>query len=184
MTKLQSKYRFLFAGGGTGGHLFPAVAVAEQIKEMKPEAEVLFIGTKGKIEEKIVPKLGFKFKSIWIKGLARKFDFQNLLFPLRLLISMIQSLLINMAYKPRVAVGSGGYVAGPAIWGASVMGAKIILIEQNSYPGVTTRLLERYANEVHISFEDSKKYLRRNNIQHLTGNRLTDFAYPMKKKLY
>jgi len=176
MRNAQSKYRFLFAGGGTGGHLFPAVAVAEQIREMKPEADILFIGTKDRIEGRVVPKLGFKFRSIWIKGFSRKINFENLLFPMKLFVSVIQSLIINFSFRPKVAIGSGGYVAGPAIWAASVMGAKIILIEQNSYPGVTTRLLERYASEVHLSFQESKKYLRREKVHQLTGN-------PVRKNL-
>jgi UDP-N-acetylglucosamine--N-acetylmuramyl-(pentapeptide) pyrophosphoryl-undecaprenol N-acetylglucosamine transferase len=176
MSNVQSKYKFLFAGGGTGGHLFPAVAVAEQIRELKPEADILFIGTKDKIEGKVVPKLGFKFKSIWIKGFSRKISLENLLFPLKLFVSAIQSLIIKISFKPKVAIGSGGYVAGPGIWAASFMGAKVILLEQNSYPGVTTRLLERYANEVHLSFEESKKYLRKEKIHHFTGN-------PVRKNL-
>lgn len=166
----NNTYRFLFAGGGTGGHLYPAIAVAEQIKKLKPESEILFVGTKDKIEGRVVPKLGYQFKSIWIKGFSRKFNLSNLLFPVRLLISMMQSVLIAMKFKPKVAIGSGGYVAGPAIWGASVMGSKIVLMESNSYPGITTRLLERYADEIHLSFEDSKKYLRRQNILKVTGN--------------
>ncbi|MBT8381806.1 MAG: undecaprenyldiphospho-muramoylpentapeptide beta-N-acetylglucosaminyltransferase [Ignavibacteriaceae bacterium] len=170
------KYKLLFTGGGTGGHLFPAVAVAEHIKEMKPAAEILFVGTKNKIEGKIIPKLGFAFKSIWIQGFYRKFDLRNLLFPVRLIVSLLQSLFINIVYKPNIAIGSGGYAAGPVIWAAWILGAKIILIEQNSYPGVTTRLLERYANEVHLSFEDSKKYLKRKEIHRLTGN-------PIRKNL-
>jgi UDP-N-acetylglucosamine--N-acetylmuramyl-(pentapeptide) pyrophosphoryl-undecaprenol N-acetylglucosamine transferase len=176
MSSKDSRYRFLFAGGGTGGHLYPAIAVADQIKTMKPEAEILFVGTKNKIEGTVVPKLGYRFKSIWIKGFARKFNLENLLFPLKLFVSAIQSLLINISFKPKVAIGSGGYVSGPAIWGASIMGAKIILLEQNSYPGVTTRLLERKAQEIHISFEDSKKYLRNQNVLILTGN-------PVRKNL-
>lgn len=176
MSNAQSKYRFLFAGGGTGGHLFPAVAVAEQIREMKPEADILFIGTKDRIEGRVVPKLGFKFKSIWIKGFSRKINFENLLFPIKLFVSVIQSLVINISFRPKVAIGSGGYVTGPVIWAASVLGAKIILLEQNSYPGVTTRLLERYASEVHLSFQESKKYLRREKIHHITGN-------PVRKNL-
>lgn len=176
MSNVRNKYRFLFAGGGTGGHLFPAVAVAEQIREMKPDADILFVGTKNRIEGRVVPKLGFKFKSIWIKGFSRKIKIENLMFPLKLFVSVVQALVINIFFKPNVAIGSGGYVAGPAIWAAYVVGAKIILIEQNSYPGVTTRLLERYANEVHLSFEESKKYLRKENIHQLTGN-------PVRKNL-
>lgn len=181
MSNEPSKYRFLFAGGGTGGHLFPAVAVAEQIKELKPEADILFIGRKDKIEGKLVPKLGYKFKSIWIKGFSRKISLENILFPLQLIVSMIQSLIINISFRPKVAIGSGGYVAGPAIWAGSVMGAKIILLEQNSYPGITTRLLERYANQVHLSFSESKKYLRRESLHHLTGNPVRKNLGMMKK---
>jgi UDP-N-acetylglucosamine--N-acetylmuramyl-(pentapeptide) pyrophosphoryl-undecaprenol N-acetylglucosamine transferase len=176
MNGKKTRYRILFAGGGTGGHLFPALAVAEQIKNMKPETEILFVGSKTKIEGKVVPKLGYAFKSIWIKGFSRKFKLENVLFPIKLVVSIIQSLLINMQFKPGVAIGSGGYVSGPAIFGASAMGAKIILLEQNSYPGITTRLLERFANEVHISFEDTKKYLKRKSISRLTGN-------PVRKNL-
>ncbi len=170
------KYKFLFAGGGTGGHLFPAVAVAQKIKELKPESEILFIGTKNKIEARVIPTLGYAFKTIWISGFSRRITLLNFLFPIKLLVSSIQSLVINILHKPNIAIGSGGYVAGPAIWAAWVLGAKIILLEQNSYPGVTTRLLERFAKEIHLSFEDSKKYLKRKEILRLSGN-------PVRKNL-
>jgi len=195
MSNGKTRYKFLFAGGGTGGHLFPAIAVAEQIKMMKPEAEILFVGTKNRIEGKTIPKLGYSFKSIWVKGFSRKFTLENLLFPLKLFVSAVQSLLINARFNPRVAIGSGGYVAGPAIWGASVLGAKIILLEQNSYPGITTRLLEKRADEIHISFEDSSKYLKKQKILLTTGNpvrrdlgtidkveALTGFGFSAEKK--
>ncbi|MDD5607220.1 MAG: undecaprenyldiphospho-muramoylpentapeptide beta-N-acetylglucosaminyltransferase [Ignavibacterium sp.] len=168
--KKVTPYRFLFAGGGTGGHLYPAIAVANEIKKIKPESEIIFVGTKSRIEGRVVPKLGYGFKSIWIKGFARKFNFENFLFPLKLFVSLIQSVVISFRFKPKVAIGSGGYVAGPAIWGASVLGAKIILMESNSYPGITTRLLERYADELHVAFEDSKKYLRKPEKVKVTGN--------------
>ncbi|HCY76923.1 MAG TPA: undecaprenyldiphospho-muramoylpentapeptide beta-N-acetylglucosaminyltransferase [Ignavibacteriales bacterium] len=176
MKNNNTPYRFLFAGGGTGGHLYPAIAVADEIKRLKPESEIIFVGTKSKIEGRVIPKLGYGFKSIWIKGFARKFNLENLIFPIKLIVSAFQSLFISFRFKPRVAIGSGGYVAGPAIWGASVMGAKIILMESNSYPGVTTRLLERFADEVHVSFEDSKKYLHKIDKIKLTGN-------PVRKEL-
>ncbi len=156
----KKEYRFLFAGGGTGGHLFPAVAVAEKIKSKIPDAEILFVGSKSKIEGKVIPSLGFKFRPIWIKGFSRKFSVENILFPFKVIVSIMQSLAINMNFKPQVAIGSGGYAAGPAIYAASLLGAKVILLEQNSFPGVTTRLLEKYADEIHISFEDSKKYFK------------------------
>ena len=176
MSRKKNRYRILFAGGGTGGHLFPAIAVAERIKSMKPETEILFVGTRSKIEGKVVPKLGYNFKSIWVKGFSRQFRLENILFPLKLFVSVVQSLIINFRFKPIVAIGSGGYVSGPAIFGASIMGAKVILLEQNSFPGITTRLLERFADELHISFEDTKNYLKRKNISQLTGN-------PVRKNL-
>lgn len=190
---MQSNFRILFAGGGTGGHLFPALAVAESLRKLMPDAAILFVGNKNKIEGRVVPKLGFNFKSIWIKGFARRLSFANLLFPVRLTVSLFQSLIINMKFKPNVAIGSGGYVAGPAIWGAKVMGAKILLLEQNSYPGVTTRILAKYANEIHVSYVDSKKYFnekekvfisgcptRRNEV--LTDNKSNTFGFHESKK--
>ena len=163
-------YRFIITGGGTGGHLYPALAVAQQIKQMKPEAEILFVGAKGRIESRVVPEYGINFKPIWVSGFSRKLTLNNLLFPVKLVVSMVQSLLINFSFKPRVAIGCGAYVSGPVIWAASVMGSKIILLEQNSYPGVTNRMLEKKANEIHITFEESKKYFRQQEKLLLTGN--------------
>ena len=182
MTAKRKTYRFLFAGGGTGGHLFPAVAVAEKIRSMIPEADILFVGTKSKIEGSVVPKLGFKFKPIWIKGFSRKLNFDNFLFPLKLIVSIFQSIIININHKPLVAIGSGGYVSGPAIFGSNLIGAKIILLEQNSFPGVTTRLLERYADEIHITFEDSKKYFKNKKKLLLTGNPVRENLNLINKK--
>ncbi|MBI9070475.1 MAG: undecaprenyldiphospho-muramoylpentapeptide beta-N-acetylglucosaminyltransferase [Melioribacteraceae bacterium] len=166
----KNKYRFIIAAGGTGGHLYPAIAVAQSIKELKPEAEFLFVGTSRKIEARVVPQLGFNFKSIWISGLSRKITLKNILFPLKLVIGSIQALMLNIKFKPSVAIGAGAYVSGPVLWSASLLGSKIMLLEQNSYPGVTNRMLEKKANEIHISFEDSKKYFRFSEKLLLSGN--------------
>ena len=181
--KKNTPYRFLFAGGGTGGHLFPAVAVAEKIRLLKPEAEILFLGTRSKIEGSVVPKLGFQFKPIWIKGFARKFALENFLFPLKLVVSVVQSMFYCMKFKPQVAVGSGGYVAGPALFAANLFGAKIMLLEQNSFPGITTRMLEKYAEEIHLSYESSKKYFKRNKPLFLTGNPVRNVNALLEKKV-
>lgn len=168
--KNKTKYRFLFAGGGTGGHLYPALAVAQQIRAIIPEGEILFIGSKDKIESRVVPEYGFDFRGITISGFARKFDLNNLAFPFKLIYSSLKCLIINFTYKPKVAIGSGAYVSGPAIWAASIMGAKIILLEQNSYPGVTNRILEKRAEQIHLSFEESKKYFRDEKKLIVSGN--------------
>lgn len=168
--KSKTIYRFIFAGGGTGGHLYPALAVAQQIRELIPESEILFVGAKNKIEERVVPEYNFDFKSIWISGFTRRLTVSNLLFPVKLVVAMIQSLLIVLKFKPRVAIGSGAYVSGPVIWASSIIGSKIVLLEQNSYPGITNRLLEKKANEIHITFEESKKYFREKSKLILSGN--------------
>ncbi|AFN73557.1 N-acetylglucosaminyl transferase [Melioribacter roseus P3M-2] len=168
--KNSNPYRFVFAAGGTGGHLYPAIAVAQYIKKLHPESEIVFFGNKDKIESRVVPQYGFEFKNIWISGFYRKFDLRNLLFPVKLIASAFQSLFFMMRFKPRVAVGCGAYVSGPVVWAASVIGSKIILLEQNSYPGIANRLLERKANEIHVAFEESKKYFRFKDKIYVTGN--------------
>ena len=159
MSEQKIAYRFLFAGGGTGGHLYPAIAVAQSLNELE-KSDITFVGTRNKIEGRVIPELGYKFKSIWISGLNRKLTFKNLLFPFKLLVSVIQSLWISFRFKPEVAIGTGAYVSGPALWGASIMGARLVLMEQNSYPGLTNRLLEKKAEKIFVSFEESKKYFR------------------------
>jgi UDP-N-acetylglucosamine--N-acetylmuramyl-(pentapeptide) pyrophosphoryl-undecaprenol N-acetylglucosamine transferase len=168
--KKATPYRFIIAGGGTGGHLYPALAVAQQIRAIKPEAEILFVGAKNKMEERVVPEYGFKFTPIWVSGFSRKINVNNLIFPLKLIVSLIQSLKINFSFKPRVAIGSGAYVSGPVIWSAHVIGARVMLLEQNSYPGITNRLLEKRAEEIHITFDESKKYFRNESKLKFTGN--------------
>ena len=170
MINNKATYRFLFAGGGTGGHLYPAIAVAQKIKELQPDSEIMFIGTKTKIEARVVPALGFNFKSVWISGFSRRFKINNLLFPIKLFVAMMQSLFINIKFKPQVAIGTGAYVSGPAIWGATFMGAKGVLLEQNSFPGITNRLLEKRVKKIFLSFEESKKFFKRKDILEVVGN--------------
>ncbi len=160
----------MIAGGGTGGHIFPGIAIADSIKKIDPNADIIFIGTKGKIEERVVPKAGYKFKSIWISGFARSLDLKNLLFPLKVIVSLIQSFILIKKFKPDVVVGTGGYASGPIVFVASLLGVPTLIQEQNSYPGVTTRLLSRFVDEVHISFDITKKYLKRKDNIYLSGN--------------
>lgn len=163
-------YNFVFAAGGTGGHLYPAIAVAEQLKQIKPESNILFVGTKKKIESRVIPRLGYKFKSIWLSGFSRKLTFKNLLFPIKLAVSLIQSLFINFKFKPSVAIGAGAYVSGPVVWLASFFGAKIVLLEQNSFPGITNRMLEKKADSIHLSFEKSAEYFKDKSKLKISGN--------------
>jgi UDP-N-acetylglucosamine--N-acetylmuramyl-(pentapeptide) pyrophosphoryl-undecaprenol N-acetylglucosamine transferase len=162
--------RLFFAGGGTGGHLFPAIAIADEVRRVAPDAEILFIGTKGKIESQVVPGRGYRFVPIWISGFSRSLSFSTILFPVRVAVSMLQSVALLLKKKPGVVVGTGGYVCGPPVMAASLLGIPTLIQEQNSYPGATTRLLAQRVNEVHITFENTRRFLRRKDNVHLTGN--------------
>lgn len=166
----------LFAGGGTGGHLFPAIAIADEIRKMNPTASIAFVGTRGKIEARVVPDKGYRFYAIWISGFRRKLTAENILFPLKVVVAMVQSFFLIRKVKPSVVIGTGGYVCGPVLYVASVLGVPTLVQEQNSYPGVTTRLLSSRVDEVHISFERSRRHLKRTDNVKLTGNPTRDMV--------
>lgn len=163
------RLRIVFAGGGTGGHLFPGLAIADEIRSRYPEAMITFIGTKAKIEARVVPQRGYDFVPIWISGFRRSLSVGNLLFPVKLAVALMQSYLIMKRLKPDVVVGTGGYVCGPPLYVASRLRIPTLIQEQNSYPGATTRALAGKVDEVHISFEASRKWLTGDNVK-LSGN--------------
>jgi UDP-N-acetylglucosamine--N-acetylmuramyl-(pentapeptide) pyrophosphoryl-undecaprenol N-acetylglucosamine transferase len=160
----------LFAGGGTGGHLFPALSIAEALKRLDPEIQVRFVGTRGRIEARVVPVQGYPFSTIWISGFRRRLSLETILFPVKLIVALLQSLMLLLRYRPAVVVGTGGYVCGPPVFVASLLGIPTMIQEQNSYPGVTTRLLALRVKEVHIAFEATREYLRRTDGVMLSGN--------------
>ncbi|MFQ5649142.1 MAG: undecaprenyldiphospho-muramoylpentapeptide beta-N-acetylglucosaminyltransferase [bacterium] len=161
--------RVVFAGGGTGGHLYPAVALAQEFTRKRP-AEILFIGTSYGIENKVMPKLPYKFKTIWMRGLHRREILSNLLFPVRLLVSLLQCSAIFRAFRPQVVIGTGGYVSGPALMMAVLLGIPTVIQEQNSYPGLVNRLLGKRVRQVHVTFEDSKRYFQGQPNIFVSGN--------------
>lgn len=166
----QAQPTILFAGGGTGGHLFPAIAIAEEIKRLKPSASIVFVGTRNRIEARVVPQRGYAFSAIWISGLKRGHVLSNLLFPFKLLVSIVQSVMLMRKIRPAVVVGTGGYVAGPAVFAAQLAGIPTLIQEQNNRPGVTTRLLAGRAREVHVAFETTRRFLARQDNVRVTGN--------------
>ncbi len=167
--KRDSK-KYLFAGGGTGGHLFPAIAIADELKRLVPDAEILFVGTKYKIEARIVPQKEYHFRTIWISGFQRSFRLQNIVFPIKVLVAMMQSLNIINKFKPDVVIGTGGYVCGPVLFVASLMGVKTAIHESNSFPGIVTRLLSKRMNRVFLTFGETKKWLKPSRNLEITGN--------------
>jgi UDP-N-acetylglucosamine--N-acetylmuramyl-(pentapeptide) pyrophosphoryl-undecaprenol N-acetylglucosamine transferase len=162
--------RIIFAGGGTGGHLFPALAIAEEMRSMQSDVEILFVGTKNKIEATVVPERGYMFRTIWISGFRRRLTLSNFLVPVKVIVSVIQAMMIIKKFKPGIVVGTGGYVSGPVLYAATLAGVPTLIQEQNSYPGVTTRLLGKRVNEVHLTFEQSRRYFSRADNVFVSGN--------------
>ncbi len=159
-----------FAGGGTGGHLFPAIAIADELKKIQPDVNITFIGTKDKIEARVVPQRGYNFAPIWISGFRRKLTMSNLLFPVKVAVAIIESFFLMKKLKPDVVVGTGGYVCGPPLFAATVLGIPTLIQEQNSFPGATTRTLASRVSEVHLTFESSKGFLKRLDNVRVSGN--------------
>ena len=162
--------RLLFAGGGTGGHLYPALAIADQLRRRHPDAVIDFVGTEGKIESRIVPARGYPFSTIWISGFRRRISLETALFPLKVVVALLQSAALVVRKNPDVVIGTGGYVCGPVVAAAQILGRRTLLQEQNSVPGATTRMLAPRADEVHIAFERAGGYLKRHDNVRLTGN--------------
>ncbi len=156
--------KILFAAGGTGGHINPALAVAQEIKSRYPDAEILFVGTRDKMESVLVPKAGFDFKTIDISGFQRSFSVPDIIFNLKtlkkLLFSTSKCKKIIREFAPDVAVGFGGYVSGPVIRAAHKMGVKTAIHEQNAFPGKTNIALSRYVDKVMLTAADAEKYLK------------------------
>ena len=166
---MKAALRIALAGGGTGGHLFPALAIAEAIRIQRPDAEFLFFGTAGKIEARVVPKRGFPFRNIWISGFHRSLRLSNLLFPLKVAVSLVQSWIAMRSFRPDVVVGTGGYVCGPVLLAASMLGIPTVVHESNSYPGVTTRMLAGRATKVLVAFEETRRWLKRSDNVEIAG---------------
>lgn len=165
--------RILFAAGGTGGHVNPALAVAQEIRSRYPDAEILFIGTKDKLEATLVPNAGFDFKTISISGFQRSFAPADILYNIRTVTRLIfasgQCKKIIKEFAPDVAVGFGGYVSGPVIRTAHKMGVKTAIHEQNAFPGKTNIELSKYADKVMLTAGDAERYLKNSSPAVVTG---------------
>ncbi|MCK4753944.1 MAG: glycosyltransferase, partial [Calditrichia bacterium] len=166
---MRRDLRIVFAGGGTGGHVFPAIYMAEYLSKHWG-ADCQFIGTKKGLENRKVSQAGFLVRHIWISGFKRGLYLSNLIFPLKLLISSVQSRKILRQIKPHLVVGTGGYVAGPAIRQAIKLNIPTAIQEQNSYPGVTTRLLAPQVDCVFLAYEEALKYLGKLKKYQIVGN--------------
>ena len=164
----MSKFRVIISGGGTGGHIFPAIAIANALKERYPETEILFVGAEGKMEMERVPAAGYNIIGLPIVGLQRRLTLQNLKVPFKLLASLAKAKKVIRDFKPDVVVGVGGYASGPLLKVATKMGIPALLQEQNSYPGITNKILAKKVKTICVAYDGMDKFFPKEKII-LTG---------------
>lgn len=166
---LMAELRVIVSGGGTGGHIFPAIAIADAIKAAHPKAAILFVGANGKMEMEKVPAAGYQIKGLNIVGLQRKLSLKLFAFPFKLMASLKEARVIVREFRPDVAVGVGGYASGPLLKVAGRQGVATVLQEQNSYPGLTNKLLAKKALKICVAYENMDRFFPAGKIV-LTGN--------------
>ena len=166
---MKNDWRFVISGGGPGGHIFPAIAIADAIKRRFPEAEILFIGAKGRMEMERVPKAGYKIEGLWISGFTK--DLSVLTLPLKLVSSLTKARRILKKFKPDAVIGVGGFASGPTLKAANWLGIPTIIQEQNSYPGKTNRNLGKKAKAICVAYSDMRKWFSEDKT-YFTGNPL------------
>lgn len=165
----MKQYKFILSGGGTGGHIYPAIAIANELKSRFPDAEILFVGANNKMEMQKVPQAGYKIKGLWIAGLQRRLTFDNALFPIKLISSLLKSRTIIKEFKPDVVIGTGGFASGPLLQVAGIAGVPTVIQEQNSYPGITNKLLSKKASKICVAYENLERFFPKEKVV-LTGN--------------
>ena len=161
--------RVIISGGGTGGHIFPAIAIADEIKKRNPKAEILFIGAQGKMEMEKVPAAGYRIEGLTIVGFQRKLTFSNFLLPFKIIKSLFKARSILKAFKPQAVVGVGGYASGPTLQAATMLKLPTLVQEQNSFPGKTNKLLASKVNVLCTAYDGLDKFFPKEKIR-LTGN--------------
>lgn len=165
----MDNYRFILSGGGTGGHIYPAIAIANELKKRHPQAEFLFVGAKDKMEMEKVPQAGYKIEGLWISGLQRRLTLKNIMFPIKLISSLLRARNIVKRFRPDVAIGTGGFASGPLLRMAVVSRVPCVLQEQNSYAGITNKLLAGKADAICVAYDNMEKFFPKEKIIK-TGN--------------
>ncbi|WP_276389757.1 undecaprenyldiphospho-muramoylpentapeptide beta-N-acetylglucosaminyltransferase [Eudoraea chungangensis] len=165
----MANYKFILSGGGTGGHIYPAIAIADELKRRFPDADFLFVGAKDKMEMEKVPQAGYEIKGLWISGLQRSLTLKNALFPIKLISSLIDASKIVRKFKPNVVIGTGGFASGPVLKIASATSIPCVVQEQNSYAGITNKLLAKKAACICVAYDHMERFFPREKLVK-TGN--------------
>jgi len=164
-----NNYKFIISGGGTGGHIYPAIAIAKELEARFPDALFLFVGAKDKMEMEKVPQAGYKIEGLWISGLQRKLTLKNLMFPFKLIHSLLRSRAIIKQFKPDMVIGTGGYASGPLLTVAASKGVPSAVQEQNSFPGITNKVLGKKVQKIFVAYDGLERYFPKEKIVK-TGN--------------
>lgn len=178
---MKKQPRIIISGGGTGGHIFPAIAIADALKRRFPQAEILFIGAKNRMEMDRVPKAGYPIEGLWISGFKRELSIDNLSFPFKLLSSMINARKIIKRFKPDLVIGVGGFASGPTMKTAASMRIPVVIQEQNSFPGITNKIVAPKAAKICVAYDNMEKWFPKEKIV-LTGNPLRNNIKPLDDK--
>ncbi|SHI78020.1 undecaprenyldiphospho-muramoylpentapeptide beta-N-acetylglucosaminyltransferase [Aquimarina spongiae] len=166
---MSKTLKVILSGGGTGGHIYPAIAIANELQNRFPNAEVLFVGAKDRMEMQKVPQAGYKIVGLWISGIQRRLTLSNLLFPLKLISSLWKSRTIIKNFKPDVVIGTGGFASGPLLKMANAKKIPTVLQEQNSFPGITNKWLAKEANKICVAYDNMDRFFPKDKIIK-TGN--------------
>lgn len=179
--------RVIISGGGTGGHIFPAVSIANKLKELNPETEILFVGAEGRMEMEKVPAAGYRIIGLPVAGLQRKLTLSNLALPFKLIRSIRMARRIIKDFKPDIAIGVGGYASAPLLWSASRLGIPTLIQEQNGYAGLTNKIVGKKAKSICVAYEGMERFFPADRII-LTGNPIRKEIVPatdsMKEEAY
>lgn len=165
----MSKYKIILSGGGTGGHIYPAIAIANELKSRFPDADFLFVGAKDRMEMEKVPQAGYDIEGLWISGIQRQLTLKNLSFPFKVISSLWKARKIVKSFKPDIAIGTGGFASGPLLHVAASNNIPTLIQEQNSYPGITNRLLAKKAKKICVAYDGLERFFPADKIIK-TGN--------------
>ena len=163
------QFKFIISAGGTGGHIYPAISISNELKLRYPNSKIVFVGARDRMEMQIVPKYGFEIIGLWISGFTRSLSLKNFIFPIKLLTSLLRSLFIIKYNKPDVVIGTGGFASGPILYIASLFGIPTLIQEQNSYPGITNKILAKRASKICVAYDNLDRFFDKNKLI-LTGN--------------
>jgi len=177
----MKSYKVILSGGGTGGHIYPAIAIANELKFRFPMTEFLFVGASDKMEMQKVPQAGYRIVGLWISGFQRRVTFKNLLFPFKLLFSLLKSVQIINTFKPDVVIGTGGFASGPVLQVASMRGVPTLIQEQNSFPGITNKLLSKKVDKVCVAYEGLERFFPKEKLV-LSGNPVRQDLLDLEQK--